>query len=379
MSRLEFPRTMTLLERSLREDRAAMAVQICVTVDGERVLEEAIGQAEPCSGATPATVFRVYCATKPVTALAIGRLLDAGALSLDEPLRETLPGVRALAEADITARHILNHTAGVHEVSPVHALFLLDDARRDFVDRARVPEGWRIGVDAGYSEYAGWHLLGRLIEATTGEPLRQHLRESILDPLGLHNTWIGMTQDEYESCYPRLGLNYDVSRERPLPMLYERSKGMCRDTNCAYGGYTTASDLASLYASVLTALDSHEVAGLPSTDTLRTLCTSARPRTRDVVLERECEYGLGFMTNLRDHDFGDRCSTTTFGHSGWLGASFGFADPEHGLAVGLVMNGILIGGNALGRRCAVVDAIYADLGHDDLDDEARGPRLSHTT
>ena len=59
------------------------------------------------------------------------------------------------------------------------------------------------------------------------------------------------------------------------------------------------------------------------------------------MLQRECEFGLGFMTNLVDHRFGVECSPESFGHSGNVGSSFAFADPERHLAVAVIFNGIV--------------------------------------
>ncbi|GIU89620.1 MAG: hypothetical protein KatS3mg010_0719 [Acidimicrobiia bacterium] len=67
------------------------------------------------------------------------------------------------------------------------------------------------------------------------------------------------------------------------------------------------------------------------------------------------------MTDLRDHAFGDRCGESSFGHSGNVGASFAFADPERDLAVGVVFNGLVGHETAFARRRALVNALYADL------------------
>jgi CubicO group peptidase (beta-lactamase class C family) len=84
----------------------------------------------------------------------------------------------------------------------------------------------------------------------------------------------------------------------------------------------------------------------------------------DVVLDRVCAYGLGFMTRLEQHAFGDGCSPQSFGHSGHVGTSFAFADPERSLAVGVVFNGIVDYEMAFVRRRGLLRALYRDL--DDL-------------
>ena len=104
-----------------------------------------------------------------------------------------------------------------------------------------------------------------------------------------------------------------------------------------------------------------------------TFTTAARPVTFDVVLDRPCEHGLGFMTALKGHAFGSACSPRSFGHSGNVGATVAFADPDYDLAVGVVFNGVVDHESAFLRRPALVRAIYLDL-----DDAGLGPAQADT-
>ena len=51
----------------------------------------------------------------------------------------------------------------------------------------------------------------------------------------------------------------------------------------------------------------------------------------------------------------------SFGHGG-AGGSYGFADPEHGLAVGYVMNKMAEGVVVDPRSSGIIEATYAALG-----------------
>ena len=240
--------------------------------------------------------------------------------------------------------------------------FLTPRRREEVVASAQPPSGWRIGRDAGYSEYVGWHLLGWLVQDVTGEPLREHLRSTVLDPLGLQHTWIGMTSHQFRGALPNLGLNHEFRNGHMFPMIAERSERLACETNPAHGGYTTARDLARFYEGIVNRVSGSGSDALAPPATLIEFCSTARPSTYDVVLGRKCEFGLGLMTVLTDHDFSDACSASAFGHSGNVGSSFGFADPEHHLSVGVVFNGLTTGDAALLRRRLLVQAIYDDLG-----------------
>lgn len=355
-----FPRTVERLEAELDEGLFTRGVQVTVDHGGEVVLDVARGEDGLGHPLTRDHLLRVYCTIKPVTTLAVAALVDRGAVALDDPLGPLIPDVRGL-DGGVTLRHVLTHTAGLHRPMGIEMEAVRPEARRARVAGTERPAGWRVGVDAAYSEYAAWHVLGWLVEALTGTPLRDHLRRRILDPLGLDDTWIGMSTEEYRRNRDRIGVNVDLRDQHGYPMLFERTERVCCETNPAHGGYTTSANLARLYRGTLDALDGRGDALGVSAPTLAVFCRDARGVVYDQVLDRECPYGLGFMTTLRHHAFGTAPSPAAFGHSGNVGASFAFADPERDLAVGVVFNGLVGHEVAFMRRRALVGAIYDDL------------------
>lgn len=355
-----FERTITRLDATIADGKLAQGAQLCLRLGGETLVHLAVGEDGAGQAMSVTTLCNVYCVIKPVTAIAVAIQVDAGKLDLDEPLGALLPSVPLLRNDALTLRCLLNHTAGLHEPSAVHMEMLTDELRTKFVAEMQPPAGWKVGEDAGFSEFVAWHLLGRVLEAVADEPLRDHLRR-IVTRLGMEDTWIGMTEREYDANVSRIGMNVDLRSWVPFPMLLERSRRNCCATKPAYWGYTTAEDLARFYAALSTQLHGGKSSALPSAETLRTFCSTARARGYDAVLERECEYGLGFMTSLRDHHFGSYCSPNAFGQSGFSGTSFAFADPDYDLAVGVILNGITDNARAFANRSAVVEGLYRDL------------------
>ena len=356
----DFSRTRERLTSELEDGLFTRGAQVVVDVGGVRLLDLALGDTGLGEALTSEHLFRVYCTIKPVLAVAIAGLVEAGVLQLDAPLSADLPDVRAL-EGGVTLLHVLTHTAGLHTLNGITMEMVPPAKRRSMVERARPPVAWRVGRDAGYSEYAGWHVLGWLVEQRTQTPLRDYLRSTVLDPLGLSNTFIGMTPDEYQAARRRIGVNVDMHNLQSLPMLFERTERVCLETNPAHGGYTNACDLALFYRALLDRLAGAGSEVLPAASTLAGFCSTVRAPVFDVVLDRECAYGLGFMTQLEQHTFGDRCSSASFGHSGNAGTSFAFADPEEDLAVAVVINGFVGHEAAFLRRRALVRAIYRDI------------------
>jgi CubicO group peptidase (beta-lactamase class C family) len=361
----DFPATLDRLRDEIDEGDFTRGVQAVVEVGGRRVLDVALGDAGTGATMTSDHVLRVYCTGKPILALAVAQLVDDGLLDLDAPLAHQLPDCRPL-EGGVTLRHVLTHTGGLHQPSGVAMEMIPPARRRQLIEQTRRAGPFRIGVDAAYSEYAGWQVMGWVVEQVSGEALRAHLRRRVLDPMGLTNTWIGMTPDDYVAVLPRLGVNHEMRQGSSLPMLFERTERVCTETNPSHGCYASAGDLARFYSGVLAGLDGCGVEELPSPPTLELFTSVARPPVPDAVLERVCSYGLGFMTPLREHAFGEQCSDRAFGHSGNIGSSFAFADPEHALTVGIVFNGLVGHEAAFLRRRALVGAVYADL-----DDQVR--------
>ncbi len=139
----------------------------------------------------PGARLRIASITKSMVATLVMCLVGDGRLSLDEPVCAVLPGLRLAdprATATLTPRHLLSHTSGL--VDPVDFAALGDgtDAFDNLVGavgrlRPRTLPGrtWRYGN-------AGYCLLGAVIEAATGQPFEDVLRQRLLDPLGMAGT-----------------------------------------------------------------------------------------------------------------------------------------------------------------------------------------------
>lgn len=136
---------------------------------------------------TANTLFQVGSITKTVTALAAMRLVDAGLLNLDAPLRTYLPDLRLADEhvaQRVNLRHIFTHTGGwlgdyFDDLGPG------DDALAKIVARmAGLPQETPLGEIWSYNN-AGFYLAGRVLELITGKTYEAAVKELVLDPLGM--------------------------------------------------------------------------------------------------------------------------------------------------------------------------------------------------
>jgi CubicO group peptidase (beta-lactamase class C family) len=144
---------------------------------------------------TDDTLFQIGSITKTFTGTLIMRLVEEGKLELDTLVRSYLPDFR-VADADVSARvtlrHLMTHIGGWEG-----DLFLDtgpgDDALADYV--AAMAEQAQLAPLAEHWSYnnSGFALLGHLIERVTGKHYEQVLKDELLEPLEMTETFLNPT------------------------------------------------------------------------------------------------------------------------------------------------------------------------------------------
>jgi CubicO group peptidase (beta-lactamase class C family) len=132
--------------------------------------------------------FALTSITKPITALQVLSLVDAGLLDLDAPLAAYVPEFGVNGKDAVTTRHVLSHTSGLDE-------------------RANTAEGppsrldgaghLAVALAAGLSTCPGevfaycsppFWVLGELIARLAGMPFVDHLAHAVTGPAGMAAT-----------------------------------------------------------------------------------------------------------------------------------------------------------------------------------------------
>src|SRR5687768_15498673 len=138
------------------------------------------------------TISRQYCAVAPLTAVALAQLVSQRKVGIDQPIGHFVPEFARNGKARITLRHVLTHTAGLHDCD-TEALGHDETASLRAICRAERPVGWASGARAAYSEVAGWRIIGEVIQRVVTTPLSTHLRTHVFASLGLDDCWVGMS------------------------------------------------------------------------------------------------------------------------------------------------------------------------------------------
>ncbi|WP_433513777.1 serine hydrolase domain-containing protein [Nonomuraea sp. CA-143628] len=146
--------------------------------------------AQPETGMRLDTIFDVASLTKILAVwAAIGILWQQQALPLDDRLAALWPEVADHPLGQVTARHLLTHTAGMPLRANLKNLYGSDPrAIRDGVlaEPLRHPPGEAVE----YTDRAAL-ILGFLAEHLTGAPLDQFAEQRIWQPLGMSHTRFG--------------------------------------------------------------------------------------------------------------------------------------------------------------------------------------------
>ena len=347
------------LEREADEGFFHTAAQVCVDLAGERILDVAVGRTHMHEPFRTDTLSALYCTAKPLVAVAVLRLVADDELSLEDRLADVVPGLETPWIAQRTVEEVLAHTAGLHEVNTVLARILPPELRESWLQVSPPPTGWRFGIDRSYAEFGGWFLLGKVIEEIGEAPYADFVTRRVLEPYGIDPDDLVVRFDPagFDRLESRISATFDLTLDRPVPLLAEVGQTTACEWNPAFGSYGTMGAMAQFYRGLLDDLAGAETV-LPVDLTAE--ATRARlPLSDDVTLGRPAGFGLGFMTPLSSHHFGSAPSSSAFGHAGQGGTSLAMADPERDLVVAVLFNAGLDADTALSyRRVNLIDAIY---------------------
>lgn len=174
--------------------------------------------------AYPQALFKIASITKLYVAVSVAKLVKAGRLSLDTTLAEYFPElVERIENADrITLRMMVQHRSGIPNYvdHPDYWTNPPKSKEETLAYALDLPADFEPGESYGYSN-TNYMLISDLIDKTVGYPHQQFIREEILTPLGLKNTYTSLNEvdmDEVMSGY-YVGVDQDFKTENTGLML----------------------------------------------------------------------------------------------------------------------------------------------------------------
>lgn len=310
---------------------------------GKPVLDLYGGVADTGTGrrVTADTLFVLFSSTKPLASACLYILKDCGKLDWNDKVSRYWPEFSQNGKATVTIRHVLTHKAGFPE-TPVE---LKPENWRNWSNWDVVVSAmehasprWKPGTVLAYHSFnVGW-VVGELVRRVDGRPFSRFLREELTEPLGMKNTYVGLSP----ALEDRVSKIYMMSD----PGAYDDSESLVSAFNRpevhqavipAGGGISTARDMARFYAMMERGgtLDGVQVLKPQTVAEV----TKLRVRGMDRIAKKEQHLTIGMrVAEPRMGSLGSK-GTRRFGHGGAGLTSSCWADPELGLAVALVSNG----------------------------------------
>lgn len=372
------------------ENGSEIGAAFCVHVDGRKVVDLCGGSFD-AAGTRPYgsdALQLVFSTTKGATAVCANLLAQRGLLDLDAPVTTYWPEFGQAGKETVPVRYLLCHQAGVPAVDrrltpeELQAWTPIADAL------AEQTPFWEPGTAHGYHALSYGYLVGEVVRRITGRSLGTFFADEVAGPLGLE-FFIGLPEEYEDRVSPMVGANFEgvgsgdgggggggppsgyastlVARSLNLGgAIRDRDWMNQRAWHAAEmpggNGITNAASLSRLYAGLIGPLEDGPDERLltpAQVERARTPLTSGADQVfASVGFTLEQKIGLGFWRSSPVTLFGGEGS---FGHGG-AGGSYGFADPEHSLAVGYVMNKMAMEFIGDSRSHGLVGAVYDAIG-----------------
>jgi CubicO group peptidase (beta-lactamase class C family) len=366
------PRTSAAIEAGLGS--VHVGVQIFVSVRGRVVADAALGLARPDVAMSTTTLMPWMSCTKLVTATAFALVWDRGLVGLDAPVSRYVPDFEAGGKGGITLRHLLTHTAGLlpaeQALGPVRYQQSFGD-NVALICQTPADPTWPPGGRAAYLTTSAMLMIAEVIRRVDGRPFDAFVRQELFGPLGMDDCWVGMPRERHRAYGDRIGVMYDTSGERPKQPSAWAPNGEDELTAIIPGG-NGRGPVRELARVLELLLGEGRRDGVELLRPTTVAALTARHRTGLPVENWGrplLDWGLGLMLDSKRacggphfYGYGAHASPRAFGHAGFL-SSVAFADPDAGLAVALVWNGMPADHAVHTRRQnETCTAIYEDLG-----------------
>jgi CubicO group peptidase (beta-lactamase class C family) len=331
--------------------------QLCVISRGEVVLDRSFG----CS---PDALFFLFSASKPLVALLVHQLAERGAIGLDDPVARYWPEFGQRGKDAITIRQVLRHRSGLPVArSAVRDALAMTDWAASVRALERATPAYPPGTAPAYHYLSYGFLLGEVVQRVTGRPVRDVLKDRLLAPLRLRDSFLGLTPPLWERRLPVRG----HGGTELLTGLMINRRAVRQAVIPAASVSSTARDLARLYAALARGGELDGVRVLSAAALQSALRPSSDGET-DRYLRLPVRWSEGFQLGGsrggrarmggRHSPLGQQSSPRAFGHNGSY-VCIGWADPDRDLAVGYVTSRLVSRADGARHMAEVSDAILA--------------------
>src|SRR4051812_18301619 len=196
-------------------DGLHVGAQLHVSRHGETVASLAIGEAAPGVPMSSDTLMPWFSCTKLVTGIAVAQQWERGELDLDDPVRAHIPAFTGDGRDAITVRHLLTHTAPLRPADGPAGLMRSESWDEAIARIVATPleRDWQPGRRAGYHLRGSFFLLGEIVRLLDGDgrTFDVYVRQEIFEPLGMVDSWLALSPEQFRSYGRRMGVMHETS------------------------------------------------------------------------------------------------------------------------------------------------------------------------
>ena len=359
-----FPRTHAVVMQGI-ERGLHTGCQIYVSRYGNVLADVGLGESLPGVPMTPDTINLWLSSGKPLTVVLILQAWERGELRLDDRVTRFLPEFAQHGKGSMTIRHLLTHTGGFRHVDTGWPNVSWDESIRRICD-APLEADWIIGRTAGYHTASSWFILGEILQRIEGHPYAQILRDRLLQPLHMNDTWAALPPEQHAAYGDRIGGLF-AREQGGLQVLDWNSAARAATPSPGSNTRGPIRELGWFYEMLL-----NEGAGqggrLLSPQSVAAMTARHRVGEFDLTLGHIIDFGLGVIIDSNHYGaatvpygYGPHCSPRAFGHGG-AQSSQGWCDPETGLVVAYFFNTRAGEGQHNRRTRQLNEAITLDIG-----------------
>ncbi len=350
-----------VVARHIREGGFAGAAVIG-SRGGQTVLEHYAGEAAPGLPSSERVLWPIASISKMYAVSAIMRLVERGEVTLSTLVVDVIPEFTGEMREEVRLRHLLTHTSGLIYESPEMDARLAEQTPIEELIREAysAPLKFKPGTSLVYADY-NTLIAGRVAEIVTNRSLEALVRDLVLEPMDLRNTFFP-TPSEQDS---RVAIVRGVMAEGTPGAMYNSryARGLAHP---AFAVTSTARDLlrfASHFAPNGPRV--HSSATVRAMTTNQTgVVTGIHPSMQGYDSTAPMPWGLGWalQTEWTPALFCELSSFKTFGHGGASGCEL-MIDPEADIALAVLTNTHLrVGREGWYRRLqSVLNVAFTEL------------------
>lgn len=315
-------------------------------------------------------LYRIASQSKAITTVTLMTLFEEEKFLLDDPISKYIPAFKnpkvlvkydkkdpvggsyetRPAKSEITIRQLLSHNAGISYEHPLDdrpefkipffnstAPDKLEDVINKLAKRPLLRDPGTDSTGTGFTYGLNIDVIGRLIEILSGKPFDLAMRERVLDPLGMSDTYFYLPDNKVSrlvALYSKSGMDKPLTLHTNETYRNFATSGARTYFSGGAGLISSAEDYAKFCQMLLNGgtFNNKRILGRKTVEMmLRNQIGAAE------VWDRKDKFGLGFMLITENSHYGDQASPGSYNWGGMYCSEFTI-DPKEELILLIFTN-----------------------------------------